>query len=38
MVLHLTDDELERALGRDEEADQEEGEKATAKKDDDDND
>jgi small subunit ribosomal protein S6 len=33
MVLHLTDDELERALGRDEETDEAEGEKATAKKD-----
>jgi small subunit ribosomal protein S6 len=34
MVLHLTDDELERALGQDEEADEEEDEKATAKNDD----
>lgn len=38
MVLHLADDELERALGRDEESDEAEsektaGEKATAKKD-----
>ena len=34
MVVHLADDELERALGRgDEETDEAEGEKATAKKD-----
>jgi small subunit ribosomal protein S6 len=33
MVLHLADDELERALGRDEESDEAEDEKATAKKD-----
>jgi small subunit ribosomal protein S6 len=36
MVLHLTDDELERALGRDEEVGDGEGEKTTAKKDDED--
>ena len=37
MVLHLTDDELERALGREEEAaDDGEKEKASAKKDEDD--
>ena len=36
MVLHLTDDELERALGRDEEADEGEDEKATLKKGDED--
>jgi small subunit ribosomal protein S6 len=35
MVLHLADDELERALGRDEETGEAEGEKATAKKDED---
>ena len=36
MVLHLTDDELERALGRNEKEDEGEDEKTTAKKDDDD--
>ena len=36
MVVHLADDELERALGRgDEETDEAEGEKATVKKDED---
>ena len=32
MVLHLADDELERALGRDEESDEAEGEKAAGEK------
>ena len=36
MVLHLADDELERALGRDDETDEAENEKTTAKNDDDD--
>ena len=33
MVLHLADDELERALGRDDETDEAENEKTTAKND-----
>ena len=35
MVLHLADDELERALGRDDETDEVENEKTTAKNDND---
>ena len=35
MVLHLADDELERALGRDDETDEAENEKTTAKNDND---